>query len=199
MKIKRIIVFIMFIIAFINIKAQFKDQWVSVNSFAVTVSPYGKGHMVFSETQGDYEYDCKCDVNSVFSIGLHQEKDFGGSGFGHMWGLSYTHAKLNLAKIEAKQYNSPNLVDVNYKTLNDVHMTYSLYYTFNRTHRLKFPVYFGVGVGYTDTDSFKGVSLAIEAKARAKYYISKKVGLFVGGYFHNNIRGLESGAVFTIH
>lgn len=214
MKNQRLCIIVLLSMCFTCIRAQ-KD-YDHVSNIVVSVSPFGKSFLHIDDK--DY-YEYQFNFNSLFSIGVHKEKDAGVCGY--MWGVTYTHAKYH----DYKSYdNSPTLNNVNFNSFNNISLEGLFGINFRHTHRLKFPVYIGLSADYINAGPCRTVTLGLEAKARAKYYISNKVGMFVGGTWHGlfggkcskeyqkyglptskdpgftaNMWGIETGILFSIN
>lgn len=52
--------------------------------------------------------------------------------------------------------------------------------TLNARKRIQFPLYAGVGLGYVANPSFSGLNINAGLKARAKLYLTDKIGLYAG-------------------
>ncbi len=178
----------------ISVNAQ-ENKKQKAPSLTIGVSPFGssKAKIIFTEDlENHYKY-------SPLTINVGLEKMF--KGISHLLELSYTNCSFDEYSSKKERDTSKEIYRFpNESDLNDISLCYYAGYTFNKNKRLQIPLYIGIGGEYLTGDLFKKILFDFAVKARVKYYISNKVGLFIGGTWKYGIgsKRFTAPKAFTI-
>jgi hypothetical protein len=161
----------------VSVNAQEKTK-----SIHVGFSPFGipSAKLSYSKNGEKYKYDYK----SYWDLSVGYEKQF--KGILSYTEFTYGHAtndKMNLKGTTA--WFDPGYV----KDINHYALTTYIGTSLNAPHRLQFPLYIGIGGEYVDGKPFRALAFDIAAKARVKFYVGDRFGLFAGANYRIGFGG----------
>jgi len=165
---KRSVIVIALMAIFICANAQ-NDGIKSIN---IGFAPVGYIHENIRLGGEKYRYDYK----SYYNINLGYEKQLGGV-------VSLTEIKYAAAKFDKYDLKgvSAYFNPLQQEDIYSVSVTAYAGKTINPNKRIQFPVYIGIGGEYINGGPFHNIIFDLAAKARVKFYVSNKIGIFAGG------------------
>lgn len=137
----------------------------SAQTLGISYSPFGVASMAFSD--GVYHY--------TSSLGGGVTYEFLTNGDSIMLEGNYSVFSFDKFNPSGEQIDLPNTENMKVATL----MAY-YGWTINKRKRIQFPIYAGLGVNSFDSSPGPEVILCAGLKARAKFYISNRFGIFAG-------------------
>lgn len=165
MKIKTLAFTIAMLFVAMEVMAQDK-----VRSIVVGFSPLGYNHLNVSYKDEKYKYDYKSYINA--HVGF--EKQF--KGITSLTELTYSRAKFDHSDLTG---DANPARDSDLKTWS---ITTYAGKTINPNKRVQFPIYLGIGADIIDAGSVGNLIFDFAAKARIKFYITDRFGIYAGGY-----------------
>jgi len=165
MKIKLILSAVYFLIS--------SESMFSQGSLNISISPGGLSNKEIYNQDNDNDF--KYDFKNVVGAQIAYEYMKNGKCF--LAELSYYNGKFDRAELKgtSSTFNPENFKD--YKSY-DATLYYGL--TINPKKRIQFPFYIGLGGGYSEGGPQKGLFIHAAAKARIKFFLTNRIGLFVG-------------------
>jgi len=166
MKAKLYTITFILLFACIGIKAQNK-----ASSLTLSFSPFGYNHVNISLEDEKYKYDYK----SYWNANIGYEKQF--KGIVSLTEFTYAQAKFDKYDLTgtSKWFNP-----IQTKDLTTMSITTYAGKTINPNKRIQFPVYIGIGGSYLNGGPLHNLSIDLALKARVKFYITDKIGVFGG-------------------
>ncbi|MBQ9436689.1 MAG: hypothetical protein IJU33_11275 [Bacteroidales bacterium] len=162
------------------------DGGAGGKNYQVSFTPFG-----FVERMKYGSLDSKGDKQSrkIFYksvIGGSLAKEFNLGKSATLLELSYMHAKADKYEYLGKEYST----DGRFNDLTSVSIMYYLGKTIFPAKRFQVPIYIGVGGEVVQGYPFHHLMFDLGAKARMKFYITRKFGVFAGvtgkwGYGHS--------------
>lgn len=158
----------------VSVNAQEKKD--KTKSIHVGFSPFGNlsTKMSYSKTSEKYKYDYK----SYWDVSVGYEKQF--QKVISYTEFSYAHAAIDEMNLEGTTgWFDPEEV----KAMNQFTLTTYIGKSLNAPHRLQFPVYIGFGGEYINGKPFDALCFNLAAKARVKYYVGDRFGIYAGANY----------------
>lgn len=148
--------------------ANAQEKATSIN---IGFAPYGYIHEKITLKDEKYKYDYKSYWSAVVGI----EKQL--KGVVSLTEISYAQAKFDKhdLKGETKWFNPHQNEDIQ-----DFTLTQYFGLTINPNKRIQFPVYIGIGGEYILGGPLHNLAIDGAAKARVKFYITDKIGVYGG-------------------
>lgn len=114
---------------------------------------------------------------------------------GWLFAAEINYGQSNLESISSKEEYAPHISDFS-ESLK--HLDFALYggYSFFPTKRFQLPVYIGASFDYLMGDPYDDpVTLSLATKARLKFYLSNRFGVFVGITYRIGVLLEKNGGV----
>ena len=159
---------IVFTLLLVCIGAKAQDK---ARSIALGFSPFGYTHV--NITYGDEKY--KYDYKSIWGANIGYERQF--KGVTSLTELTYLRASFDKYDLTgtSKWFNPAQEED-----LTAISITTYAGKTLNPNKRVQFPVYIGIGADYASGGPIHNLILEGALKARVKFYITDKIGIYAG-------------------
>jgi hypothetical protein len=140
-------------------------------SLSLGFAPLGISHINITKDSEKYKYDYK----SYMNFNLSYETQL--FGLSHITELSYGKAKFDKYDLSGTSpwFNADQTKDISFYSLSMLACT-----TINKFQRLQLPLYLGPRFEYLSGGPFHNLTINLCGKARVKFYITDKIGVYAG-------------------